>query len=93
MILREAGRLETSISAAENAGLKPIVFLHYPPVYGGVECEELLNVLLENGIKKCYYGHLHGASHRRKIEGERDGTDFSLVAADYLRFVPKKICE
>ena len=91
MLLREAGRLKTSL---ELAGEREILcFLHYPPLYQGYECPEILRLLREYRVKACYYGHLHGASHRRRIEGERGGTDFSLVAADYLRFVPKKICE
>ena len=50
-------------------------------------------MLKEYGVKACYYGHLHGASHRRAIEGTRSGTLFSLVAGDFLGFVPKKIWE
>ena len=45
------------------------------------------------GVKRCFYGHLHGASHKRALEGMHYGTDFSLVAGDRLDFVPKKICE
>ena len=30
---------------------------------------------------------------RRRLEEERNGTTFSLISADYLGFVPKKICE
>ena len=44
-------------------------------------------------MKRCFYGHLHGASHKRALEGMHYGTDFSLVAGDRLDFVPKKICE
>lgn len=91
MLLREAGRLETSLKLAGEQEI--LCFLHYPPLYQGYECPEILRLLREYRVKACYYGHLHGASHRRRIEGERGGTDFSLVAADYLRFVPKKICE
>ena len=91
MLLREAGRLETSLKLAGEREI--LCFLHYPPLYQGYECPEILRILREYRVKACYYGHLHGASHRRRIEGERGGTDFSLVAADYLRFVPKKICE
>ena len=91
MLLREAGRLETSLKLAGER--EKLCFLHYPPLYQGYECPEILRLLREYRVKACYYGHLHGASHRRRIEGERGGTDFSLVAADYLRFVPKKICE
>ena len=70
-----------------------LCFLHYPPIYQGYECPEILRLLKEYGAKACYYGHLHGASHRRAIEGTRNGTLFSLVAGDFLGFVPKKICE
>ena len=62
-----------------------------PPLYQGYYCPEILRLLREYKVKQCYYGHLHGQSHRRAIEGPWNGTDFSLVSADYLQFVPKKI--
>ena len=91
MLLREAMRLETSLQLAGDR--EKLCFLHYPPLYQGYQCPEILRLLQQYGVKSCYYGHLHGASHRRAIEGERYGTDFSLVAGDYLGFVPKKICD
>ena len=42
--------------------------------------------LKQYGIKKCYYGHLHGKSHQDAIEGCVDGINFKLVSADYLNF-------
>ena len=91
MLLREAGRLEISLNAAGEK--EKICFLHYPPVYQGYTCPEILRLLRDYGVRQCYYGHLHGASHRRSIEGEYNGTRFSLVSADYLEFIPKKICD
>ena len=91
VLLREVGRLETSLKEAGER--EKLCFLHYPPIYQGYECTEILRLLREYGVKACYYGHLHGASHRRAIEGTRSGTLFSLVAGDFLGFVPKKICE
>ncbi len=91
MLLREAGRLETSLKAAGTA--EKLCFLHYPPLYQGYRCPEILRLLQQYGVRKCWYGHLHGAIQRRAVEGEMYGTTFSLVAADYLRFVPKKICD
>ena len=89
---REAGRLETSLKAAGER--EKLCFLHYPPLYTGYRCEEMLRLLQQYGVKKCCYGHLHGGvAHARAVQGERDGTDFSLVSADYLRFKPKKILE
>ena len=89
---REAGRLETSLKAAGDR--EKLCFLHYPPLYTGYRCQEMLRLLQQYGVKKCYYGHLHGGpAHTRAVQGWVDGTDFSLVSADYLRFRPKKILE
>jgi hypothetical protein len=89
---REVMRLEMSLGAAEVG--KPILcFLHYPPLYQGYECPEILETLQKYPVERCYFGHLHGLGHRRAIEGERFGIDFSLVSADYLDFKLKKICE
>lgn len=91
VLSREVGRLETSLQAA---GERPIFcFLHYPPLYQGYQCPEILAVLEKYHVQLCCYGHLHGPTIRRRIEGERGGTDFSLISADYLEFSPKKICD
>ena len=89
VLLREIGRLEMSLRQAGDREI--LCFLHYPPLYQGYYCPEILRLLREYKVKQCYYGHLHGQSHRRAIEGPWNGTDFSLVSADYLQFVPKKI--
>ena len=86
---RELIRLETSLKAAGN--LPKIVFLHYPPRYKGYECREILELLKQYGVRQCYYGHLHGASHGLAIEGLWDGIDFKLVAADRLNFHPYRV--
>ncbi len=54
---------------------------------------EILEMLEKYQVKTCCYGHLHGPTIRRRIEGERQGIDFSLISADHLGFIPKKICE
>lgn len=88
---REVMRLETSLQAAEG---RPILcFLHYPPIYQGYECPEILAALEKYPVEQCCYGHLHGAAIRRRLEGKRGSTDFSLISADYLGFLPKKIWE
>ena len=91
MMAREVGRLEASLQAAGEA--EKLCFLHYPPLYTGYRCPEILALLQKYGVKRCFYGHLHGASHKRRIEGDCGGTDFALVAADYLGFTPLKICD
>lgn len=88
---REAMRLETSIVACVEDGREPIVFLHYPPLYGEEICREIYDVLKKYDIKKCFYGHIHGNGYRYAIDGLYDGIDFRLIACDYLEFVPHKI--
>ena len=40
---------------------------------------------------RCVYGHLHGRSCLGGFEGAFEGTEYALVSADHLRFVPKLI--
>ena len=83
---RELLRLEASLKAA---GDKPkIVFLHYPPKYKGYTCFEILELFEKYEVRYCYYGHLHGPSHGLAMEGLWNGTEYRLVAADYLNFKP-----
>jgi predicted phosphohydrolase len=86
---RELLRLETSLKAAGD--LPKMVFLHYPPRYKGYTCEPILELLSAYDVRKCYYGHLHGASHGLAMEGIWDGIEFRLVSADRLNFVPHKV--
>jgi hypothetical protein len=91
MLNREVMRLEASLKAAGDR--EKLVFLHYPPIYQGYRCPELLKLLERYQVKRCIFGHLHGPAIRLVIEGEVGGTSFELVSADYLRFVPKKILD
>lgn len=88
---REAQRLEASILLCVESGREPIVFLHYPAVYGETVCSEIFDVLKKYNVKKCFYGHIHGSGYRYAIDGVYDGIDFRLVSCDYLEFTPIKI--
>lgn len=93
VLIREAGRLTMSIESALKENLKPIVFLHYPPIFANDYNFEILEVLHKYGIKKCFYGHIHGKGHYNAINGTRDGIDFQLISSDFLKFCPKNITE
>ena len=83
---RELIRLEASLKAAGDRG--KMVFLHYPPRYKGYTCREILDLLESYGVRQCFYGHLHGASHKLAMEGTWDGVEYRLLSADYLNFQP-----
>ena len=87
---REIGRLRLSLDAAEP-GREKLVFLHYPPVYTGADAPEIVAVLKEYGVRRCFYAHLHGKAIRFAVQGEVDGIRYKLVSADGLHFCPYKI--
>lgn len=86
---RELMRLEASLKSAGD--LPKLVFLHYPPLYKGYECPEILELLNRYEVRQCYYGHLHGASHGLAMEGQHYGIEFRLLSADRLNFKPYRI--
>lgn len=89
---RELIRLEASLKCAQDGGAEHIfAFLHYPPILSGRVCTEMVELLERYGVERCYYGHLHGGAWSRAFEGERNGIEYRLLAADYLNFAPQKI--
>lgn len=86
---RELLRLEASLKAAGDR--EKLCFLHYPPLYRGYRCPEILELLHRYGVRRCFYGHLHGPSHRLAVEGTVDGVEYRLVAADAVQFTPQRI--
>ena len=103
VFLRECGRLEASLKAglkllgapdgepSPALGERLLVFLHYPPLYEGYRCDEIVALLTRYGVRQCFYGHLHGPAHARAIEGEYLGIRYTLLSADYVGFRPVKI--
>ena len=86
---REVGRLKMSLDQAVQTGLEPVVFLHYPPYYRGIECQEIMDVLCSYPVKKCYYGHIHGKKNfKLAFEGEYKGINFQLISCDKVGFMP-----
>ena len=83
---RELCRLEASLKAAGER--EKLVFLHYPPKYKGYECPEILELLRQYGVRRRFYGHLHGGSHGLAMEGLWDDVEYRLVSADKLNFRP-----
>ena len=87
VLLREAGRLETSLKAAVETRLPILVFLHYPPVYSDYICNEILDVLKKYNVTQVYHGHIHGSGFHTAVK-EYDGIKFKLVSCDCVDFTP-----
>lgn len=91
VLLREVGRLEASLQAGLALDKEPLVFLHYPPVYGEYVCQEIMDVLRRYPVKRCWYGHLHGAARRKAFTGSFEGVEMRLISADHVNFFPQLI--
>ncbi len=92
IVSREAGRLLSSIEQAKALGGELMAFLHYPPVYDSMECRELLEILQENQIRHCYFGHIHGQHAAKKaLAGSYQGIGMHLISCDYVNFAPVSI--
>lgn len=92
IIKRECLRLEKSLLDGTKDGQKPIVFLHFPPVYGEFVCEEIISVLKKYDVKDVYYGHIHGLGSNKSVNGY-DGIKMHLVSSDCVDFTPVFVCQ
>lgn len=94
LINRETQRLRLSLENAKALQAvcgKPILcFMHFPPIWNDAVCEPIISVLHEYEVRKCYFGHIHGAYDVPPCF-DYAGITFSIVAADYLNFIPRII--
>lgn len=91
---REELRLKSSLECAkkirEQTGKEIIVFMHFPPVWTDTVSQGLVDLLNEYGVKRVYYGHIHG-NYTLPSSFEADGLELTIISADYLNFIPKII--
>ncbi len=86
--LEEAVRLRRTSEGGEDKEI--LVFTHFPPVWAEQVWEPFLDVLQAYGIRRVFFGHIHGQYTVPPIMTARN-IDFHLVAADFLDFLPKII--
>ena len=95
LVARESQRLKLSLDAAkrlkeDNPECEIIAFMHFPPFWNGRASEPLIDILCEYGVKRVYFGHIHG-NYTVEPTLEYASIKMSLVSADYLDFIPKII--
>ncbi len=92
---REVLRLGYSLEAARNKGgadAEIIGVTHYPPTNEKKQPSGFTRLFEEYGVKKAYYGHLHGRTNfKRGISGNLNGTEYRLISGDSIDFVPQKV--
>lgn len=82
MSLEEAKKMQSS------SGKEILVFFHFPPIWNGFECIEIIDILKEYQIERVFFGHIHG-SYNVSSSFEYDGIKFKMVSADFVDFIPQ----
>ena len=89
IVNREVGRLTASLNEAEAFGLRPVVFLHYPPTNILEKTSPFTEIAEEYHAAAVVYSHCHGESRfGDSIRGTYRGIPYMLVSGDYLNFRP-----
>jgi hypothetical protein len=65
--------------------------IHYPPVSEKLAESGFTQVFEEYNVSKVIYGHLHGTSTSRALNGEFNNVKYLLTSSDFLKFDPVKI--
>lgn len=89
---REVKRLELSLQSVSKYS-KIYVFTHYPPISVFRDENDFTQMLQKYGVSKCFYGHLHSASHKNAVNDTVNGVEYKLVSSDFLQFDPLKIID
>lgn len=95
IVNREAQRMGASLKLAgllqrDNPEKEIIAFTHFPLVFMGRALDGIVSVLKEHGVRRLYYGHIHGVyTHEPSFIYE--GISMNLISADFLNFVPMHI--
>ena len=80
--LDEAKRLQSEAPEKEI-----VAFFHFPPVWSEFKNSKIIDMLVEYGIKRCYFGHIHG-NYNISASFTSDNVEMRLISADYLNFIP-----
>ncbi len=94
IVNRESVRLKLALEKAKalqaDTDKEIIAFFHFPPVWNEFCDDEAVDALLACGVKKCYFGHIHGCYNVPDVSVYR-GVKMHMISADYLNFIPKLI--
>jgi uncharacterized protein len=85
IINRETERFRISVSSVKNRDFPLLAAFHYPPY----SCSPLMDIMMEYGIKKCVYGHLHGLVTPPVIISH--DVECILASSDFLDFKPLRL--
>ncbi|WP_083584935.1 metallophosphoesterase [Chlamydia trachomatis] len=92
IFLREYGRLERALKELPASVEDVLVMTHYSPVSNDGTPGRVSNLLEMDGrVSRCLFGHLHKVPRPFPGFGNIRGIEYTLVAADYVDFIPQVV--
>ncbi len=88
---KELERLKMSLSKLEPKAKIRIAMTHYPPIGPDLEPSRAAQILEQNQIQICVFGHLHNLKTSQPLFGEARGIRYVLASCDYIHFQPVAI--
>lgn len=85
---RELERLKLSLALLDPTAAIRIAMTHYPPIGADLQPSRAGQILEQNNISICVFGHLHNLKANLDIFGEARGVRYVLAACDYIHFQP-----
>ena len=83
-------KLRKELMEQDGKDREVLAFLHFPPIFKGYMCDEIIMELYKKQVERCFFGHIHG-SYDAPLKREYADIEFYFIAADYLAFRPYKI--
>ena len=83
-------KLRKELMEQDGKDREVLAFLHFPPIFKGYMCDEIIMELYKKQVERCFFGHIHG-SYDAPLKREDADIEFYFIAADYLAFRPFKI--
>lgn len=90
MSLDAGHKLRKKLLEEDGKDREVLAFLHFPPIFKGYMCDEIIMELYRKEVQRCFFGHIHGC-YDAPLKREYADIDFYFIAADYLAFRPFKI--
>lgn len=85
---RELERLKMSLKELRPDAKIRIAMTHYPPIGADLQPSRASQILEQNQIQICVFGHLHNIKPGIALFGEKNGVRYLLTSSDYIRFQP-----
>jgi len=90
LFMRERQRLDMSLRSVPR-DLPKIAMLHFPPISATGSGLGFGDILEQNQVQVCVFGHLHGSDHAWAFSGEMNGVRYIFCAADAVGFTPTPV--